>query len=179
MNGATSSEPYGDHRSGPIVVGVDGSPAGQHALEWAVQEAEAKGTTILAISTYQNPTLASAAPYAGWSPALLEELADQAQKILTDGVAAVTKEHPKVEIETKVVEGSAASVLLEASKQASALVVGSRGHGGMVGTLLGSVSHRCVAHAHCPVVVVGAGAHVEELHAPSAKPSAGINWSPP
>ena len=54
----------------------------------------------------------------------------------------------------RLVEGHPAGILIEASAQADLLVVGSRGHGGFVGALLGSVSHRCVAHALCPVVVV-------------------------
>jgi nucleotide-binding universal stress UspA family protein len=161
MHAVPSPKIEPDQCSGLVVVGLDGSPASQRALEWAVQEAEAKGAAILAISTYQTPTLVSAAPYPAWSPALDQGLADGAQKILASAISAATREHPKVEIKTKVVEGLAASVLIEASKRASALVVGSRGHGGMVGSLLGSVSHRCVAHASCPVVVVGPEAHLE------------------
>jgi nucleotide-binding universal stress UspA family protein len=59
-----------------------------------------------------------------------------------------------VPMEGQVVQGHPAKVLIEAAANADLLVVGSRGHGGFVGALLGSVSHRCVAHATCPVVVV-------------------------
>ncbi|MFZ0996330.1 MAG: universal stress protein [Candidatus Dormiibacterota bacterium] len=179
MSAIASSRTDREHLSGPIAVGVDGSPASRRALEWAVQEAAAKGTKVLAISTYEVPSLVSAAPYAAWSPALKEDLADEAQKVLFSLVKATAETHPEVEIDAQVVEGPAAHVLIEASKHASALVVGSRGHGGMVGALLGSVSHRCVAHAHCPVVVVGPGSPVEEAPVLAAARSAGVNWCPP
>jgi len=165
--------------SGPVAVGVDGSPASRRALEWAVTEAAAKGTKVLAIGAYLVPNLASAAPYPAWSPALKEELADEAKNVLSGLVSATAKSHPEVEIEAKVVEGPPATVLIEASKHASALVVGSRGHGGMVGSLLGSVSHRCVAHAYCPVVVVGPASPVEEGPALATTRSVGVNWCPP
>lgn len=179
MNALASSRTDRDHLSGPVAVGVDGSPASRRALEWAVREAAAKGTRVLAISAYLVPSLVSAAPYAAWSPALKEELADEAKTVLSSLVGAAAETHPEVEIDAKVVEGLPAKVLIEASKHASALVVGSRGHGGMVGSLLGSVSHRCVAHAHCPVVVVGPASPVEEGPALATARSAGVNWSPP
>lgn len=53
------------------------------------------------------------------------------------------------------VEGPPAKALLEASKDADLLVVGSRGHGGVSGFLLGSVSQQCARHANCPVAIVG------------------------
>jgi len=179
MNAAASSRTDRDHLSGPVVVGVDGSPASRRALEWAVQEAAAKGTKVLALSAYLVPSLLSAAPYAAGSPALKEELADEANKLLSQLVSATATSHREVEIEAKVVEGSAANILIEASRDASALVVGSRGHGGMVGSLLGSVSHRSVAHAYCPVVVVGPASPVDEGPALATARSAGVNWCPP
>jgi len=59
-----------------------------------------------------------------------------------------------VEIDTLVVEGHPAEVLVEASSHADLLVVASRGHGQFGGMLLGSVSQHCATHAHCPVVIV-------------------------
>ena len=61
---------------------------------------------------------------------------------------------PTVEIDTRVVEGHPAEVLVEVSRHADLLVVASRGHGQFSGMLLGSVSQHCAAHAHCPVVIV-------------------------
>jgi nucleotide-binding universal stress UspA family protein len=62
--------------------------------------------------------------------------------------------HPNVVVTTKIVEGHPAPVLINASRGASLLVVGSRGHGEFVGMLIGSTSEHCVANAACPVVVL-------------------------
>ncbi|MFI6844184.1 universal stress protein [Kitasatospora sp. NBC_00085] len=82
------------------------------------------------------------------------ELADATGKMLTQAVAEVVGDDPPVEVEESVVLGNAAEVLLERSCGAELLVVGSRGHGGFSGALLGSVGQHCVQHARCPVVVV-------------------------
>ncbi|MFZ0996329.1 MAG: universal stress protein [Candidatus Dormiibacterota bacterium] len=142
------------HDSAPIVVGIDGSESSRHALEWAVREAETRGVGVRVISTYAIPTIAMAEPGFSYEPANIQELADYTRKVAATEVAKASKAHPGVKVEAEVVEGSAAQALLEASVGASMLVVGSRGHGGFVGLLLGSVSQQCVTHAHCPVVVV-------------------------
>ncbi len=64
-----------------------------------------------------------------------------------------------LEIEKKVVEGQAAPALVEAAREASMLVVGSRGMGGFSGLLLGSVSQECAHHATCTLVIVREGTH--------------------
>ena len=75
------------------------------------------------------------------------------QREIEPGVDAVRAEYPAVEVEIRVINGHPAPVLVEASKGADLLVVGSRGHGEFVGMLIGSVSEYCAAHAHCPVLV--------------------------
>ena len=62
-------------------------------------------------------------------------------------------EHPGLVVDPRIVEGHPAPVLVETSKDADLLVVGSRGHGEFVGMLIGSVSAYCVTNAHCPVLV--------------------------
>jgi nucleotide-binding universal stress UspA family protein len=141
-------------QTAPIVVGVDGSPSSRLALDWAVQEAEAHGNPVQAISTYVIPAMVAASPGYAFDPLDLNELADGYRATLTTQIAGAAKGHPSVRIEPVVVQGPAAQVLIEASPKAAALVVGSRGHGGIVGLMLGSVSQQCVAHAHCPVVVI-------------------------
>lgn len=85
---------------------------------------------------------------------MLEDFAPEewSRAALTTALAAVSADD--VPTEGRLVEGHPVGILIEASAHADLLVVGSRGHGGFVGALLGSVSHRCVAHAACPVVVV-------------------------
>ncbi len=73
---------------------------------------------------------------------------------MLDKVAA---DHPEVTIDLTVEEGHPAPVLVTASKGASLLVVGSRGHGEFAGMLIGSVSEHCVTNAHCPVLVLRDG----------------------
>ena len=77
-----------------------------------------------------------------------------ARELLADAVAPWALKYPAVEVEITVVDGSAASALVQASKGAALVVVGSRGHGGFTGLLLGSVSQALLRHADCPVAVV-------------------------
>lgn len=79
---------------------------------------------------------------------------DDAERMLKDVLAEVLEAYPAVKVHTVVREGNAAQVLLEHCSESSLLVVGSRGHGGFAGLLLGSVSSHCAEHARCPVFVV-------------------------
>ena len=81
-------------------------------------------------------------------------LALQSEERLDRALQEVAPEAEGIEVERRVTEGNAAAVLVEASKDADLLVVGSRGLGGFSRLLLGSVSRQCVSHASCPVVVV-------------------------
>lgn len=135
-----------------IVVGVDGSAASVRALDWALMHAEAIGAGVEAVGVWDVPP-----PY-GFGPTVRddEDLAGRAEQALAPVVDAARAAHPSVTVHTLVLRGHPAAVLLEQAKDADLLVVGSRGHGGFVGALLGSVSHHCVQHAACPVVVVRA-----------------------
>ena len=76
------------------------------------------------------------------------------QKMLNDAMAPLLVIHADVPVQTTVIEGHPAPVLVAASKGADLLVVGSRGHGEFAGMLIGSVSEHCAANAHCPVLVL-------------------------
>jgi nucleotide-binding universal stress UspA family protein len=152
--------------SGEIVVGVDGSVASEAALAWALEEARLRGAKLRVIHAYQVPALAygdigMGAPGAAAQAALAEDVervrstAEGQAKSLVEaslrhaGVDAVSD----VEIEVDALEGPAAQVLIQAGRGADLLVVGSRGHGGFVGLLLGSVSQQCAQHPPCPVLI--------------------------
>jgi nucleotide-binding universal stress UspA family protein len=78
----------------------------------------------------------------------------EVRKDLDATLAEVMKDHPDVTVTPVVVEGHPAQVMVEASRDAELLVVGSRGRGAFTGMVLGSVSQHCVQQAECPVVVV-------------------------
>ncbi len=84
-------------------------------------------------------------------PSAIERAAAEA---VERALAELGGELEGIELERCVTEGPAAQVLLDAARGGALLVVGSRGHGGFSGLMLGSVSQQCVAHAPCPVVVV-------------------------
>jgi nucleotide-binding universal stress UspA family protein len=132
-----------------IVVGVDGSENGRRALEWALDEAALRSATLVLVHGI-DLGLSVAEPYGGGY--MLDQLQQSGQAALAEAAALASARG--VPTETRMETGSAAYSLIDASQGAALLVVGSRGHGGFVGLLLGSVSAACVHHAHCPVVVV-------------------------
>jgi nucleotide-binding universal stress UspA family protein len=142
----------------PIVVGVDGSAESKEALRWAVEEGRLRVTGVRALVAWEYPPLSAGTdpylPGAGDALALIDpgDLASMAGARLAEAVAESGA--TSGEVEEVVVEGHPAKALLEAAKDAELLVVGSRGHGGFTGALLGSVSQACVSHAPCTVVVV-------------------------
>ncbi|HET7128851.1 MAG TPA: universal stress protein [Gaiellaceae bacterium] len=140
-----------------IVVGVDHSPGAKAALVFANQEARLRGATIRAVHAWQYGYIGSIGPEGRVPPvgADLDELRTAAEAALNASVREALPD-TEVEIELHAIQGAAAGVLVEASRDADLLVVGSRGHGGFVGLLLGSVSQQCAHHAECPVVIVHA-----------------------
>ncbi|MFC3495778.1 universal stress protein [Glycomyces rhizosphaerae] len=139
-----------ERRHGRIVVGVDGSPSSMLALRWALSQAHATGAEVEAVHAWQIPT-SFGAPVA-----LLpgEDLAAEAKTALATAIERVGADDREVAVRSHVDRGDPATVLLERAKGADMLVVGNRGYGGFVRSLLGSVSDHCVHHATCPVVVV-------------------------
>jgi nucleotide-binding universal stress UspA family protein len=128
-----------------VVVGVDGSESSRAAVRWAADQAEATGAELVAVIAWHLPEM-----YAYVS----RGYGDDARKMLDATLEKTLDLSSPVKVTTRVLEGRPAAVLLEASKDADLLVVGTRGHGGFEGMLLGSVSQHCVQHATCPVVVV-------------------------
>jgi nucleotide-binding universal stress UspA family protein len=135
-----------------VVVGVDGSAESVAALRWAARYAAATGARVRALLAWHYPSAAGEAPV-GVAP-IRAETDEQMHKTLDDAIAkAYTgQEAPGVEKSTSY--GHPAQALIEASREADLLVVGSHGHGAFTGMLVGSVSIHCVTGAHCPVVVI-------------------------
>jgi nucleotide-binding universal stress UspA family protein len=138
-----------------IVVGVDGSESSRAALAWAYDEAAHHSASLTVISTWHPPAMPMTPPYGSIPP---EGYVSQPQRdaldLLEKLIADLEARNPPVDVRTAIEQGNPAQVLIEQSKQADLMVVGSRGHGGFRGMLLGSVSQHLVAHAGCPVVVV-------------------------
>ncbi len=144
-----------------LVVGVDGSRPSQEALRWAAHFAAIFGAQLDVVTGWEYP------PSYGWAAIAPEwDPAQDMKKVLDDTVQAVFGEQPPPDMRLLVREGGAAKVLLEASQGAVMLVVGSRGHGGFAGLLLGSVSANVAEHAPCPVFIV----HGDQLP-PPARPA--------
>lgn len=146
-----------------IVVGVDGSPGSLEALEWAVAEARLRQTDLRVIWAWAFPAYA----YSGYIAVPAVEPYEQAAKEALDKTmadAAASMDLSGLSVKSELVHGSAAEVLIEASADASVVVVGSRGHGGFAGLLLGSVSQAVAAHAHCPVVIIPGAKHERRAH---------------
>jgi nucleotide-binding universal stress UspA family protein len=141
----TTSHP---NRPPRVVVGVDGSESSKRALAWAAYIADSTGAVVEAVTSWMFPL-----SY-GWAVALTESPADSMEKVLTETVDEIFGPQRPDDMRLIIREGHAAKVLLDVSEGAVMLVVGSRGHGGFAGLLLGSVSASVAEHATCPVLVV-------------------------
>jgi nucleotide-binding universal stress UspA family protein len=149
-----------------VVVGVDGSGGAETALRWAFNEARLRDAPVRAVHAwtfgYGSGSLVGY-PYADAGLGLdselgidLDRLRGAAEELLDRALADLGDEARDVTVERRVIRGGGAEVLLDQAGPDDLLVVGSRGHGGFTGLLLGSVSQQCVHHAACPVVVVHA-----------------------
>jgi nucleotide-binding universal stress UspA family protein len=155
---------------GAVVVGVDGSAGARAALHWAIAECRLRHARLRAVHAWTPDYLGGGYAAMGGGYGFVaagardyaSEIREAAQEMLERVIAELAVEAEGVAIEREVVEGVAAEVLVEAAGAGDLLVVGSRGHGGFAGLLLGSVSQQCAHHARCPVVIV---------HAPKASPA--------
>ena len=136
--------------AGRIIVGVDGSDPSKEALRWAAKISSATGAPITAVMTWTvSPVFGDTYFPENWDPK------GDAAKVLTDTVdAAFDGIDRPANLDMVVAQGQASKVLLEEGADAEMIIVGSRGHGGFTGLLLGSVSSSVAAHATCPVLVV-------------------------
>jgi len=135
--------------SGRIVAGFDGSPPSLEALTWAARQCELTHSTLEVVRVWQWPT-----SY-GWAVPVPIDFDPEVdvRRSFEATLSSFRADYPGVDIEGSVVEGHPAPILVDASKGADLLVVGSRGHGEFIGMVIGSVSEYCATHAHCPVLI--------------------------
>ncbi len=132
-----------------ILVGVDGSDSSKEALRQADRIARALDAPLTAVMFWQGPPV-----YEGWETVDPNKPPAGTDDVLRAAVADVFGEELPAHVRTELLHGRPAARLVEESENALMLVLGRRGHGGMRGSALGSVSNACIAHAHCPVLVV-------------------------
>ena len=135
-----------------IVVGVDGSDQSTCALLWAAREAERRASPLYVVTAYTVPVFAASSMDAGYATVDDDVIRESAQAVLNDSLTHL--EGIAVDVHPRIETGDAAGVLLDLSEEAELMVVGSRGRGGFVGRLLGSVSSALPAHAKCPTAVI-------------------------
>ena len=136
--------------TGRILVGVDGSDGSRRALAWAIDQAAARRAVVQPVIVWERGFDYGSERY--W-PAD-EKIAEAARKRLAAVVTEVAGPDPAVTIDPLVLEGDPGRILCARSASADLLVIGSRGHGGFAGLVLGSVSTKCAHHSRCPVVIV-------------------------
>lgn len=136
-----------------IVVGVDGSEKSVPALDFAFEEAQRTGAKVVALHAWQGAIAAAGPGVAMPFVVDLQVQLEQEKKLLRDAVMPWRDRYPAMEIEYRDVEASTSSALVQASRGAHLVVVGSRGHGGFTGLLLGSAGLALIHHAACPVVI--------------------------
>ncbi|MBB5156036.1 universal stress protein [Saccharopolyspora phatthalungensis] len=139
-----------DATTGPVVVGVDDSPASQAALQFAFAAAAQRKTELVAMQVWhEKGLLAAAVPAAD-----RDQIQSRIERSLSKQVARLTKAHTDVRIHTLAQRGHPVAALADASRDAQLLVVGHRGGGGFSGLFLGSVAAGILHYAPCPVAVV-------------------------
>lgn len=142
--------------AGDVVVGVDGSQIAQQAAEYAFAAASRGGKRLIAVHAWEVPSYDLIVMPDGPAPVTLTDFGDDELRLTSETLAGFATDYPDVTVEEKVVKGPAVKALLEASADPALIVVGTRGRGGVIGTLLGSVSRGVLHHAKAPVVVVPA-----------------------
>ncbi|MGW7202145.1 universal stress protein [Streptomyces sp. NPDC054837] len=135
----------------PITAGVDGSEESLAALDWAAREAVRRDLALRVVQAwrfeaYDAVEVATPDTQAGW-----------VRETVAEATRAVTGRYPGLTVTTDVLEGAAVETLVDAAADAEMLVLGSRGHGPVVGFLLGSVGQQVIAETTRPVVLVRAG----------------------
>jgi len=141
----------GDVTDGPVVVGVDDSPAADDVLATAFEAAAARGCGLEVVRAFLPPI-------PPWLPDdTVTPEADAEERVrLEEQLTPWREKYPDVPVEVVLTHAGAASALVGASRRAQLVIVGSRGHGVVAGTALGSVGLQLLHHADCPIYIVRA-----------------------
>ncbi|MEV0642760.1 universal stress protein [Streptomyces sp. NPDC050619] len=135
----------------PITAGFDGTEESLAALDWAAREAVRRRLALRVLHAWRFQ------PHELVEAADPDTQADWAREAVAEAARTVTERHPELEVSADVVEGDDVDVLVAAAADAEMLVLGTRGHGRVVGFLLGSVGQQVIVEAARPVVLVRAG----------------------
>lgn len=158
-----------------ILVGVDGSPSSNAAVEWAARDAALHNLPLTLVHVLAPPVVMTF-PETPMPPGYTEWQHEQGERHLREAVKIAESQDARVD--AQIVVGSTVPMLVDCSREAARLVVGSRGHGLLRRSLLGSVSSSLVRHAHCPVAVIHEG-HPDDQSRPDIAPVVvGIDGSP-
>ncbi len=152
-----------------VLVGVDGSPPSLAALDWAGAYAKAHAMALHLVCAYSVPSFTAAALDGGYAALDDTAIAEGARAVLDEALERVAP--LGVRATSAVATGDAAAVLVELSREADLVVVGTRGRGGFAERLLGTVSSALPAHAHCPTVVVPYRRHDRTGHGARGVPA--------
>lgn len=139
--------------SNHLIVGIDGSRESEAAMAWALEEAARRQLEVELIYSLAVPVVSDAYGMVMTRPDI-EELTDFSENLLVAAQASARNMAPEVTVSARMASGPPAAVLIEASKHAEGLVVGTRGLGAISGKLIGSVSVRLAAKSYCPVFIV-------------------------
>ena len=146
-----------EHSSRSILVGYDDTSAAMAAVRWAVELARDTGAGIHLVHAWTWPLLGQGV--AGIPVIDPAGPRNQASRLLDDVVDRIAAQHPEVPVSADLVAGMPREVLEEVSPGADLLVVGTRGLGAVLGTLLGSVSRGLLHDAGCPVAIIRSDQH--------------------
>lgn len=146
--------PDSDFTAGSIVVGVDGSKANQCAIGVAFEEASLRGAGLVAVHAWADNVALRLFHEDDYAPVSASALDAAEQTVLAEGLAGWQEQYPEVVVKRVVVRDDAVNAIVELSKGAQAVVVGSRGRGGFSGLLQGSTSRSLSHLVECPLIVV-------------------------
>ncbi len=138
---------------GPVVVGVDGSPTSEAALAFAFETASMRGAELTALMCWQDLMMANAYGSSRFTVDW-EQVDEDERRLLTQRLAGWQEKYPDVRVRSMVLRDRPVRALIRYGAEAQLVAVGSRGHGGFTGMLLGSTSQALVYNAPCPLAIV-------------------------